>query len=67
VNHRCKQKQEDTLRHENATWVKDQPDFVKLCHSMFSLRPAEPRQFEVRQQMRDACHDRKDREAAHVD
>jgi hypothetical protein len=32
VNHRCQQKEEHTLRHEYATRIKDQPDFVKLCH-----------------------------------
>jgi hypothetical protein len=32
VNHRCEQKEEHTLRHENAAGIEDQPDFVKLCH-----------------------------------
>jgi hypothetical protein len=36
VNHHCKQEQENTLCHENATWVEDQPDFVKLCHFLCS-------------------------------
>ena len=36
VNHRCEQEKENTLSHEDATRVEYQPDFVKLCHVLYS-------------------------------
>jgi len=36
VNHCCEQEKENTLSHEDATRVEYQPDFVKLCHVLYS-------------------------------
>jgi hypothetical protein len=67
VNHHCQQEEKHTLRYENASWVKNQPDFVKLCHFLCSLAPGEPRQFDVRQNVSNDSYDRKDHKPAHVD
>jgi hypothetical protein len=66
VNHRCQQEQEHALSHENAAGIEDQPDLVELCHVNVPSLPAEPGQFDVRQDMSNDGDSREDRQPAHI-
>jgi hypothetical protein len=48
VNHRCQKEEENPLRHENATWIENQPDLVELAHVSFPLRTTDARRTRLR-------------------